>query len=468
MSDEQKQTHEEERVTEEKTLWTRFMGLFEKNYFLLILSLIAAVIMWFIFMMSQATPNKPRVIYDVPITINYSESAQENGLKIYNFSYDTANISVSGNSLVTNKLTADDFEVVASFSPSSIKVSGNAIQTEILTLKATKKNTLVEYEIESLDPAEITVEYDRSKEITLPIDKEIQYTPESSYHADSPILSDTSVTIKGPESSVNKISKVSAVYEFTDPLREETTITCELTLYGQDDKPIKDYSGLYLELDTKTVEVTIPVNSKKTVPLEVTTMNEPKGFAESRITVTPETIDIVGSEAELAKIDTIPLDPPINFNDIDLSKNSYELDIPIPTGVKSLSGDEATKAKVEINLNGYIKAKHTTTNIRTVNKPAGKTVTVTTTSLAVNVIGSEAQMSKLTGESIYVTVDLTNKADSTGSFEMPATVSIDGADSCWATGTYMVSVTITYTPTAQTNTELVSGVPSNDAATPND
>lgn len=471
MSDDQKQTHDEQ-TAEKKTLWMRFMGLFDKNYFILIISLVAAVVIWFIFMMTQASPNKARVIYNVPITIDYSDSAQENGLKIYNISYNTANISVSGNSLVTSKLGADEFDVVANFSPSNIKVSGNAIQTETLTLKASKKNTLVDYEITSIDPEEITVEYDRSKEITLPIDKEIQYTTESTYHADSPILSDSSVIIKGPESSVNKISRVSAAYEFTDPLREETTITCELTLYGQDDKPITDYSSLYLELDTKTVEVTVPVNSKKTVRLEPNLINAPKGFANSRITVTPETIDIVGSEAELAKIGEIILHPPINFNDIDLTNHSFTVDIPIPTGVKSLSGDETTTAQVEVNLNGYVANEYTTTNFNREHIPAGKTATVMTTSLSVYVIGSEAQMAKLTGENIYVRVDLTNMAGSTGSFEVPAIVSINGADSCWATEAgrtpYMVYVTIEDTPSAPANAGAGSKESADDAATPND
>ena len=467
MSDGQKKIPDE-KAPESKTLWTRFTGLFDKNYFLLIISLITAVIIWFIFMVSQLTEESPRVIYDVPITIHLSEQAQKDGLKVYKQSYNTADISVTGSSLVTNRLTAEDFEVMATFSPSSTKLSGTALQTETLTLKATKKNAVGEYDISSFDPSEITIEYDRSKEITLPIDAEIKYTPESSYHADAPSLSDNSVTISGPESSVNKISRVSAVYEFTDPLREETTITCELTLYGQDDKPIGDYAGLYLDLSTTTVEVTIPVNSKKTVQLKPILLNAPKGFAESRITLEPATIDIVGSEAELAKIEEIALGPPINFNEIDLNNTAYERDIPIPSGVKSLSGDEGMKAKVEINLNGYVPEKRTTSNITTVNKPAGKTVKVMTTSITVNVMGSEAQMAKLTGESISVTVDLTNKADSTGSFDMPAIVTFDGADSCWAYGTYMVSVTITDGPSAQANTGIESKASQNDAAKPND
>ena len=82
-------------------------------------------------------------------------------------------------------------------------------------------------------------------------------------------------------------------------------------------------------------------------------------------------------------------------------------------------------------------------------------------------------MAKLTSESISVKIDLTNKAGSTGSFEVPVTVSIDGADSCWATEAnrntpYMVSVTIEDTPAAQTNAGTGSKEASTDAATPTD
>ena len=68
---------------------------------------------------------------------------------------------------------------------------------------------------------------------------------------------------------------------------------------------------------------------------------------------------------------------------------------------------------------------------------------LTTKSLEVILIGSEAQVGKLTGDSVSCTVDMTNYAEQTGIIEVPVTVTVSGADSCWSVGSYSVYVTIT-------------------------
>ena len=85
----------------------------------------------------------------------------------------------------------------------------------------------------------------------------------------------------------------------------------------------------------------------------------------------------------------------------------------------------------------------TTANISVTKKPAGKNVELTTKSLEVILIGSEAPVGKLTGDSVSSTVDMTNYAEQTGIIEVPVTVTVSGADSCWSVGSYSVYVTIT-------------------------
>ena len=58
------------------------------------------------------------------------------------------------------------------------------------------------------------------------------------------------------------------------------------------------------------------------------------------------------------------------------------------------------------------------------------------------IIGTAAQISKLTGDSVFCTVDLSTVTDPSGSMEAPVTVTINNADSCWATGSYTAHVTL--------------------------
>ena len=47
--------------------------------------------------MKAGSDGSPYVIYDVPIEVKLSAAAEEEGLKVYNSSYTTADISVTGN-----------------------------------------------------------------------------------------------------------------------------------------------------------------------------------------------------------------------------------------------------------------------------------------------------------------------------------------------------------------------------------
>ena len=77
-----------------------------------------------------------------------------------------------------------------------------------------------------------------------------------------------------------------------------------------------------------------------------------------------------------------------------------------------------------------------------INVPEGKTADLSTASLQVRVVGTAAQVSRLTGDSVFCTVDLSSIGDQSGNLEAPVTVTINNAESCWATGTYTAHVTV--------------------------
>lgn len=437
---------EEKKVPEEQHEETKkgkfsFSLLFYRNGFVLVFSVVTAVVLWFAMLFNQATEEEPRKIFDVPITINMSTEAQNEGLKIYSQTHVSADLSISGSTAITNRLTYKDFEVTGTFSPSSTKVTGTGLKTEVITLRVSKKNNQYsDYKIETVDPEEIIVEYDRVKEVTLEINNEVVVTPESGYYVSEPVFSETDIIISGPESSVNKISRVAAVYELDSPVKEEMAFTCGIVLYDTNNKAITDYSGMYLELSTETVDVTVPVAAKKTVQVKPTTINMPDGFAESRIIVSPETIDITASPDEINKIDVITLETPIDFSDVSLAKNEFKREITLASGLKNLS--EVDTAEITVDLTGYKEAVLTTSNITVIYEPAGKDVLVSQKTMTVTIIGSESQINKLTGESVYCTVDMSNWNGNNGSMEVGVKVSVSGANSCWAYGKYNASITV--------------------------
>ena len=418
-------------------------NVFYHNTFVLAFSFVVAVVVWFIMSANSASRNV--VIHDVPIQVQISSAAQEEGLQIFNMSYNTADVEVSGNNLLTSRLTADDFEVSVTLNPTSTKVAGNTLQKMTLQVRAVKTNSMGSYEIASVSPEEVTVEYDRSQEVTFPIENHIQYSSADGYYAGTPVLSADNVTISGPESAVNRINHVAVSYNVENALRQDASFTCPIRLYDQNNQEITDTSGMYLTMNVDTIDVTIPVTPVKTVSLTASTLHQPEGFSQDRIQISPSEITIAGTSDVLSGISEIQLDTIIDFAQLDVNgTNVFTSDITLPSGVRNISavGDAVSQATVTINLNGYEEASVTASaaNIQLVNAPTG--AQLSTSSLPVSVVGPEAQVTRLTGSEVSVQVDLSNFQDRTGTVEVPATVTLTGAaaDSCWVVGEYTVSV----------------------------
>ena len=418
-------------------------NVFYHNTFVLAFSFVVAVVVWFIMSANSASRNV--VIHDVPIQVQISSAAQEEGLQIFNMSYNTADVEVSGNNLLTSRLTADDFEVSVTLNPTSTKVAGNTLQKMTLQVRAVKTNSMGSYEIASVSPEEVTVEYDRSREVTFPIENHIQYSSADGYYAGTPVLSADNVTISGPESAVNRISHVAVSYNVENALRQDASFTCPIRLYDQNNQEITDTSGMYLTMNVDTIDVTIPVTPVKTVSLTASTLHQPEGFSQDRIQISPSEITIAGTSDVLSGISEIQLDTIIDFAQLDVNgTNVFTSDITLPSGVRNISavGDAVSQATVTINLNGYEEASVTASaaNTQLVNAPTG--AQLSTSSLPVSVVGPEAQVTRLTGSEVSVQVDLSNFQDRTGTVEVPATVTLTGAaaDSCWVVGEYTVSV----------------------------
>lgn len=447
MSAEKKTPSTQGEPSEKKEHKLSLGNIFYHNTFVFLFSLLTAIVAWFI--MAAGNEGSPYVIYDVPIEIKLSAAAEEAGLQVFNRSAATADISVSGSSIVTNKLTVENFAVTATLNPTSTKtVTGNTLQKMSIAVKAEKKNFIADYSIAAVNPTEITVEYDRYAETTFPIENNVKYSADPNYYAGTAVLSDDRVTISGPESAVNKISRVSADYTVNEVLKGDKTLSsCALTLYDQNDQKITDYTGMYLTMSIETVGVTIPVSPKKTVPIVVNTINAPKNFSASRITVEPAEISIAGAQETLKGIDEIVLSHPVDFSELSpYQKNEFQMEIPIPSGVRDITNlgtGNVSTAKVTVNLNGYEEATVITGNISLVNTPAGKSAELTTQSLELRLAGSQAQVIKLTGESVSCVADLSNFTQQSGVVEVPVVVTVSGGDSCWCVGTYTVYVELT-------------------------
>ncbi len=418
--------------------------LIDNNMFLLIFSFLCAIVLWFLTMSSSAE-GRETVVNNVPVDVQLSETAQEANIRIFRQTPLSANVSITGSSIVTNKITEADVSVSARLEPELSMLTGNSMQQATLTLRAYKQgNTLADYDVESVNPAEVTVLYDRYRETQLSIESEINYSAADGYYASgTPTLSTDIITISGPESNVNRVAHAKLIYDFEGELTESKSISCRVTLQDLNGD-VLDPSELYLQLSDDTVDVSVQVTGRQSIRLEANILNMPERFAASRVTIDPQTLEIAGDMATVSQCTSLTLSSPINFFDVTPENNTFTVPIPVPAGVTNISGVE--NATVTFNMNGYEEQSIYTSNIRIINAPEGKLAELSTRSIEIRVVGTSAQIAKLTGESVFCTVDLSSLQDQNGSLEVPVTVTINNADSCWAVGTYTAHITISDKP----------------------
>ena len=84
-------------------------------------------------------------------------------------------------------------------------------------------------------------------------------------------------------------------------------------------------------------------------------------------------------------------------------------------------------------------------NIQIINAPSGAVESyLSTRTMEVTLAGPEAQVAKLTGDSVMVQVDMSNIEGRAGIVDVPAMVTITGSagEACWAIGSYTMAVTM--------------------------
>ena len=126
-----KRRRKENEKEKKKFSWS---SLVYNNRLMLALSFVAAFCIWIVMMYNNTDINQTWKIDNVPITVEYTTGAVENGLKVYNLSRNAVSVSISGNSLAIRQVKAENIEVVATVTESMANEQNNT-----LTLSARKK-----------------------------------------------------------------------------------------------------------------------------------------------------------------------------------------------------------------------------------------------------------------------------------------------------------------------------------------
>jgi hypothetical protein len=407
--------------------------LFSNNKFLILLSFIIAFSSWMVVSINSDEEVSLNIT-GVPVTVNLSDVATAEGLKVFSGADTTVTVVVQGNSLTVRNLQSSDFQVVAQ-NTSDIITPG----TYPVDLVAKKSGFKTDYSIVSVLPATVNLFVDRPTSKDFDIVNNLSYEVTPNYYSSAnfnPLIS-----ISGPESLVKKVDRVEINGEIKGVLQQTTDIEQPIILYDVNNNVIDEPLLSYIQ----QIPVKIAVMPQKKVPLTVSFANTPAGLSgKIKYSITPNTIQIAAEQSALDAIKDVTLDP-IDFRQLAAGQQKIVKTITLPADCKNINN--TTEAEVVVDFSGYATHELSATTFKSENIPSGFNIMVITQNITVQVVGPKDEVAKLTAADITGVLDFSQKQDNSfadgASMEMPVVFEVNTKyKNCWVKGEYTANVEV--------------------------
>jgi YbbR domain-containing protein len=185
--------------------------LFNNDKFVLLFSFCVSVLIW-LAVVINVSPATTRVIKDVKVVIDNTVPSQF-GLEVFGESEFTVDVTVKGKKYLISPATLSADDIVVTAQTSSVDSAGK----RTLQLKAESASGRTDYSIASVSMKTIEVYFDIAKTIQMVIEPNVVADGFSvvreGYTCGDINLSETSVTITGPSTEINRVEKVVAELE---------------------------------------------------------------------------------------------------------------------------------------------------------------------------------------------------------------------------------------------------------------
>ncbi|HAB01253.1 MAG TPA: hypothetical protein DCE08_07370, partial [Ruminococcaceae bacterium] len=285
----------------------------------------------------------------------------------------------------------------------------------------------------------VTLKFDRKTTKSFPVTMRINdFSVSDGYLLEEVITSPASITVSGPENDIAAISECAVFGEIGDSLKSTTIMNVPIVLLDADGKEIKNN---HLTLSVNSVDITIPVLKKKTLPVSFSYLNMPDGFDPRTLSyvISNASIEVAGPESVVDQWSKIDVDY-VDLSELDDTRE-YEFDVVLPTTFVNV--ENVSTVMMRFDLSEYEVRTFTVKDIRLENQPSEYTVNVNTQNISkVRIIGPKSTMETLTAEQLYAVLDMDDVDTITGQYKIPVRISADGHKDVWAVGEYSIVINV--------------------------
>ncbi len=304
--------------------------LLKKDVIIKILSVVFAIVLWFII-----NPVQTRTI-SVPLNVKNEDTLKDKNLMLKSKNYSrTVEVVIRGNSEKIKNVTRDDFEASIDFSKitsvydTELKIDGPKY--------IGKEEGII---IKDILQTSVKVELQRLEKDAFVVEGVISGSPKSGYKVVYTDLSPNSIVLQGADDLIKSAASIKTVIDVSNIDRDIVQKKQPCKVYDINGKEIPELSqDLY-------VDVTVHVG--KEVPVTAAIKGSPAvNYVIGEIKTTPEKLLITGSPEVLSKVNELKTSP----IDIDgASKNVEEVSsIVFPTGVKPID-TQIKEATVNVEI----------------------------------------------------------------------------------------------------------------------
>ena len=386
------------------------------NIGLKMLAFLIAVFMWLI-VVNIDDPIMDKTYTGITVSVINEDVVTDNN-RTYQIvdNTQTVNVVVSAKRSILSKIKSDDISATADMKELTM---GTQVPIEVSISGYTGR-----YESAYSNPRNLQVKIDDEAKNSFPITPMTTGTPRGGNVVGGLTADPEKVTIRGPKTVINEISKVVAEANVSG-LSEDSKVEAKLVLYDANDNVI-DQTLLEKNLGKEGVSVNVELYQIKNVPVKIDTslISAESGYTIEDISVEPQEIGIAGSKADLAEIDEINI-PAEELEVSGLTERTEETVDVTPYLPQNIMLADENAGNVVVTIN--------------VGQPGTQTYEVSTASITVNNLADGLDISY--GTTVDLAIQVRGASDVLKQFTIAKKVSIDLKDYT-DPGTYYVPVQV--------------------------
>ncbi len=429
-------------------------SLFYNNKFLMVFSLVLAVIIWASAKINYSA-DAVRTVSDVKVSLANTLSEGSDYVYFVDDEKLYVDVEISGKAynVSSNAISKDDIIVEAG--GTYIDSSGY----KLLTLNAKVADGVSgDVEILSVSPSSIAVYYDRKATYSFNVEAklkndDISTLSEGDYIVGQPVASLSTVDITGPATVLNKLQNVyfeAEIPEDSLPLTASTEVAAVISYKfdGSADSQFLTCEGV--DDESNPPKVIVPVYIKGNVPTAVKLVNQPAAYTENspKITISPSEVEVLYNPKDGEKYEVLYVGT-VDFRNVSNKVNTFEVNIDEQTAANIV---DKTLKTVTVKLDMSHLSSKTLENVPGkivyLNGDDNFNYSIDYTSGNLDeiiIIGPQESLEKITADDIQIEISVSslNLARSGAQTVEITNISIqsDKVDDCWVYGKYTARVT---------------------------